>query len=83
MEEWKSNNPVREHTAKLMANNENANQRNNISAKNHAETLQQYAPFLNSMVSGGGQKMAHGIHPGLYQTFAKIILERCPFRCSQ
>ena len=27
--------------------------------------------------------MAHGIHPGLYQTFAKIILERHPFRCSQ
>ena len=56
MEEWKSNNRVREHTAKLMANNEHDNQRNKISAKNRAETLQQYAPFLNSMVSGGGQR---------------------------
>ena len=56
MEEQKSNNHVREHTAKLMANNKHANQKNKISAKNRAETLQQHAPFLNNMVSGGGQR---------------------------
>ena len=56
MEEWKSNNRVREHTVKLMANNKHANQKNKISAKNHAETLQQYVPFLNNMVSGDGQR---------------------------
>ena len=27
--------------------------------------------------------MTHGIHPGLYQTFAKIILDRRHFRYSQ
>ena len=79
MEEWKSSNRVCEHTAKLMANNEHTDQRNKICAKICAETLQHYAPFLNSMVSGGGQRNGTWDPSGFVSNLCRNNFAASPF----